>query len=71
MKLYEYQRARSFIDLDASHSSAPIFSNFISSIIARPTEAMFYVALPWDGGMEVSSNGLGQMSVMAIYGKNL
>ena len=33
MKLYEYQRSRSFIDLDPNHSD-PIFLNFFSSITA-------------------------------------
>ena len=50
------------------------FQNFFSSITAMPIEAKFHVALPWDWGMEVSSNGLGHMTKMAtmpIYGKNL
>ena len=33
MKLYEYQRSRSFIDLDPNHSDS-IFLNFFSSITA-------------------------------------
>ena len=33
MKLYEFQRSRSFIDLDPNHSDS-IFLNFFSSIIA-------------------------------------
>ena len=33
MKLYEYQRSRSFIDLDTNHSDS-IFLNFFSSITA-------------------------------------
>ena len=56
MKLYEYQRSRSFIDLGPSHSDS-IFSNFFSSITSRPVEAEFHVALPRDEGIEVSSNG--------------
>ena len=73
MKLYEYQRSRSFIDLGPSHSDS-IFSNFFSSITARPIEATFNLALPCDVEMKVSSNGLGhmtKMAVMPIYGKNL
>ena len=64
MKLYDYQRPRSFTDLGLSHSDS-IFSNFVSSVNARPIEAKFYVTLPWDGEMEVSSNGLGHMTKMA------
>ena len=73
MKQNEYQRSRSFIDLGPSHSYS-IFSNFFSSITARPIEAKFHVALPWDGEMEVSSNDLGnitKMAAMPIYGKNI
>ena len=73
MKLYEYQRSRSFKDLGSSHSDS-IFLNFFSSIIARPIEAKFYVALSRDRKMEVTSNGLGHMTKMAtmpIHGKNL
>ena len=33
MKLYEYQRSRSYIDLDPNHSDS-IFLNFFSSITA-------------------------------------
>ena len=61
MKLYEYQRSRSFIDLGPSHSSDSIFSNFFSSVTARPIEAKFHVALPW----KVSSNGLSHITKMA------
>ena len=35
-------------------------------------QTSFHVALSWDGGMEVTPNGLGQMTKMAampIYGK--
>ena len=69
MELYEYQRSRSFIHL--SHSDS-IYSNVFSSINARPIEAKIHVALPWDEGMEVSSNGLDHMTKMAvlpIYGE--
>ena len=62
-KLYENQRSRSFTDLYPSHSDS-IFSNFFSSIITRPIEAKFHMALPWDGGMKVSSNGFGHMTKM-------
>ena len=73
MKLYEYQRSRSFIDLGSSHSVS-IFSNFFSSITARPIKAKFHVALSWHKGIEVTSNGLGHMTSMAampIYSKNI
>ena len=73
MKLYEYQRSRSFIEHGPSHSDS-VFSNFFSSVTARPIEAKFHVVLPWDGEMEASSYGLGQMTKMAampIYGKSL
>ena len=49
IKLYEFQRSRSFIDLGPSHSDL-IFSNFFFSIMARLTEAKFHVELSWDGG---------------------
>ena len=47
MKLYEYQRSRSFIDLGPNHSDS-IVLNFISSITTWPIEAKFYVKSPWD-----------------------
>ena len=69
MNLYEYQRSRSFTDLGPSIS---IFLNFFFSITTCPVEAKFHVEAPWDGGTNVCSNGLGQMTKMAtmpIYGK--
>ena len=65
MKLYEYQKSRSFLDLGPSRFDS-VFSNFFSSITAGPIEAKFHVALPWDGGMEVSSKGLGHMTNIPI-----
>ena len=47
MNLYEYQRSRSFIDLDPNHSDS-IFLNFFSSITAWPIAAKFYVESPWN-----------------------
>ena len=73
MKRYEYQRSSSFIDLGPCHSDS-IFLNLFSSITASPIEAKFHVALPWDEGMEGSSNGLSHMTKMAampVYGINL
>ena len=73
MKLYEYQRSRSFTDLGSSHSDS-VFSNFFSSKTARPIEAKFHVEPPWDGGTKNRSNGLDHMTkaaAMPIYGKNL
>ena len=49
MKLYEYQRSRSLIDLGPDLSDS-IFLNFFSSITSRPIEAKFHVELPWDRG---------------------
>ena len=46
--LYEYQRSRSFIDLDPNLSES-IFSNFFFSITTAPIEAKFHVEPPWDG----------------------
>ena len=54
-----------------SHST---FSNFVSLETARPIEAKLYMEPPWDGGMEVSTNGICHMSKMAampIYVKNI
>ena len=48
MKLYEYQRSRSFIDLDPNLSDL-IFLSFFSSITTWPIEAKFHVESPWDG----------------------
>ena len=47
MKLYEYQRSRSFIDLGPNLSDS-VFLNFFSSV----TTAKFHVESPWDGGMK-------------------
>ena len=71
MKLYEYQRSRSFIDLRPRYTGST-FSDFLE--IPRPNEAKFHVAPQWDGGMKVSTIGLCHMTKMAalsIYGKNL
>ena len=73
MKLCEYQRSRSFIDLGPNLSDS-IFLNFFSSIITRLTEAKFHVEPPWVGGTKACSNDPGHMTKMAampIYGKNL
>ena len=48
LKLYEYQRSRSLIDLGPNLSDS-IFLNFFSSITTRPIEAKFHVEPPWDG----------------------
>ena len=50
------------------------FSNLFSLEAPRPIEAKFHVDPPWDGEMEVGTNGLchiTKMAAMAIYGKNL
>ena len=72
MKLYEYQRSRSLIDLGPNLSDS-IFLNFFSSITTWPLEAKFHVEPPWDGGTKSCSNGRGQITKMAtrsICGKN-
>ena len=61
MKQYEYQRSRSFIDLGPGHSDS-VVSNFFSSITSRLIEAKVHGALPWDGGMVVSSIGSSHMT---------
>ena len=48
MKLYEYQRSRSFIDLGPNLSDS-IFLNLFSSITTWPIEAKFHVKCPWMG----------------------
>ena len=71
MKLYEYQRSRSFIDLGHSDS---IFLNFFSSITTWPIETKFNVESPWDEGTKACSNTLGHMTktaTMPIHGKIL
>ena len=52
MKLYEYQRSRSFIDLCPNLSDS-IFLNFFFSIATRPIETKCHVKHPWDGGTKV------------------
>ena len=73
MKLYEYQRSRSFIDLGPNHSDS-IFLNFFSSITTWPIKAKFYVESSWDEGKLVQTNCLGHMTKMATmptYGEIL
>ena len=65
MNPYEYQSSRSFITLVQGHSDST-FSNFFSLETARPIEAKFHVAPPWDGGTNVSSNDPGHMTNMAV-----
>ena len=70
MKLYEFQRSRSFIDLGASHSDL-IVSNFFSSITAWPIEAEFHMESPWVGGRKADTNCSGHLTkrvAMSIYG---
>ena len=72
MKLYEYQRSRSLIDLGPNPSDST-FLNFFSSITNKPIEAKFHMESPWDEGTKVCSNGPGHMTKMAImpvYRKN-
>ena len=53
--------SRSFTDLGQSHSDL-IFSNFFSSITAKPIEAKFHVEPPWHRRTNVCSNGLGHIT---------
>ena len=55
MKLYEYQRSRSFIGLGPNLSDS-IFLNFFSSITTRLIEAKSHVEPSWDEGMKGYSN---------------
>ena len=71
MKLFEYQRSKSFIKLGPNLSDS-IFLNFFSSITTRLIEAKFHVEPPKDAGTKACSNGPGHMTKMAampIYGK--
>ena len=63
MKLYQYQRSRSFIDLGPIQLDT-IFFNFFSSITTRPIETKLYVESPWDGETKACSNCLGHMTKM-------
>ena len=74
MNLHEYQRSRSFIDLGPRSLRFKTFSNFFFLETARLIEAKFHVEPPWDGGMNLNTNGLCHMTKMAampVYGKNL
>ena len=74
MKLYMSTNGQSLsLTIGPSHLDS-IFSNFFSSITIEPIEAKFHVALPWDRGMKVFSNGLGHMTKMVaipIFVKNI
>ena len=72
MKVCEYQRSKSLIDLGPNLSNS-IFLNFFSSITTWLIEVKFHVEPPWDGGTKDCSNGPGHMTKMAampIYGKH-
>ena len=72
IKLYEYQRSRSFTDLGPRSPRFNILF-FFSLETAKPIEAKFHLYPPWDEGTKVCSNGPGHMTSMAamsIYGKN-
>ena len=49
MKLYGYQRSRSFTDLGPNLSDS-IFLNLFSSITTWPIQAKFHVECPYDRG---------------------
>ena len=71
MKLYEYQRSRSFTSPNRSDS---IFLNVSSSKTTWLIEAKFHVESPWDKGRKTCSDCSGHMTKMAtmpIYGKIL
>ena len=63
MKLYEYQRSRSLIDLGLNLSDS-IFLNFFSSVTTGLMEAKFRLTPPWDGETKACSNGPGHMKKM-------
>ena len=65
MKLYEYQRSRSFIDLGPDVSDLNIFVNFFYSLTTWPIEAKFYVESSWDEETKACSNCLGHITKMA------
>ena len=72
MKLYEYQKSWSLIDLGQNLSDS-IFLNFFSSRTTRAIKAKFHMEPPWDWGTKAFSNGPGHltnMAAMPIYGKN-
>ena len=73
MKLYEYQRSRSCVDLGPNLSDS-IFVKFFSSLTTWLIKAKFHVESSWDGGTKAGSNALGhmiKMATMPIYGKIL
>ena len=73
MNLYEHQSQGHSLTLVKGHSDST-FSNVFSLDMARPIEAKFHVAPPWDGRTKVCSNGLGHMTnmtAMLIYIKNV
>ena len=72
MNLYEYQRSRSFIELDPRSLRFNIL-NLFSLEAAELIEAKFHLYPPWDGGTKVCSNGTGHitnMAAMPICSKN-
>ena len=58
------------LTLVQGHSDSTV-SNLFSLETARPIEANFRMESPWDGGMNVITNGLCHMTKMALYRKNL
>ena len=61
MKLYEYQKSRSLIDLGPDLSDS-VFFNFFSSITTGPIETKFHMEPPCDGGTKVYSKSPGHMT---------
>ena len=64
MKLHEYQRSSSFIDLRRRSLRFKIFKLF-SLESAESIKAKLYVKPPWDGEMKVNTNGLYHMTKVA------
>ena len=64
MKLYEYQRSRSSIDLGPNFSYS-ICLNLFFSITLRPIGTKCHVEPPWNKGTNVCSNSPGHMTKMA------
>ena len=75
MSLWTYMNIKGqghSLTLVQGHSDSTFSFFFLET--AWPIEVKFYVEPPWDGELNVWSNGLGHMTKMAampIYGKNL
>ena len=75
MQLKKEAKLLTVIGLNTKHADCRIIClNILSSEIALPIKAKFYVEPPWEEGTKVCINGPGQMTkvaAMPIYGKNI